>query len=735
MKLEESSSSDDSSEESSETTAAITSDSAPRSETPILAPSKHKAKATKFTLKSKVAASLREYQWELAIPGLCGMNYIVCAPTGTGKTLVAGLIISEHLQKAKGNGKVIFIVNKVPLAHQQKVALEEMIHGAKLDEITGDVITSRKMALDHLSAKSNSSTRLQPNVLCDIDILVCTAGCILNQLKKNRTAITDVSLIIIDECHHTRKNSDYAKIMEIYLKEKHTQSKSASSHESHNLPQIIGLTASPGAGDAAKPTVATTLDHLTGLCANLDATGGIKTVTKHEAELKTHFNHPEFSLAVVKGRDETEPMFALMNAIMQELEAMFKLKSPGCSRWSQQYESWVSTTKSELLSNPPPQGRDVISTLELLNNLSCTMTTYSDLQYEDAVDVLDQYRPVVCANWTAIEKQLVEIVKKLKLKLSTLPRVANPLLASIESVLAQQFQKQPESIAIIFVQTKKQASSIHRWIQSIPNLAFIKSNVVTGQTGSHLKMTKSEQSEVITSFREGDYNLIITTSVLEEGIDIPACNLVIRYQKVSSEIAKLQTQGRARAADSHSFSVISSGSQKQYQELLNDEKLAMVDEVLFYLPTGENLQRMITTKQKAILQSAALERQQSSSRQETFSPSEVELVCKKCRQFACNASDIHSMASSLQLIVTDTTFHDRISVKDHHKPMDVPRGMSRTHKIYCVKCGEDWGVIGRWWKDHREFPVLKCNGFAFKIAGQIYHYKKWSEVPFKVSVL
>ena len=41
---------------------------------------------------------LRGYQRELAEPGLRGDNYIICAPTGCGKTRIAAYIIHEHLK-------------------------------------------------------------------------------------------------------------------------------------------------------------------------------------------------------------------------------------------------------------------------------------------------------------------------------------------------------------------------------------------------------------------------------------------------------------------------------------------------------------------------------------------------------------------------------------------------------------------------------------------------------------
>ena len=52
-------------------------------------------------------------------------------------------------------------------------------------------------------------------------------------------------------------------------------------------------------------------------------------------------------------------------------------------------------------------------------------------------------------------------------------------------------------------------------------------------------MTDPEKEEALAGFREGKYNILVATSVLEEGIDVPACNLVIRYDHVTNEIAKV----------------------------------------------------------------------------------------------------------------------------------------------------------------------------------------------------
>lgn len=51
---------------------------------------------------------------------------------------------------------------------------------------------------------------------------------------------------------------------------------------------------------------------------------------------------------------------------------------------------------------------------------------------------------------------------------------------------------------------------------------------------------QNEQRDVISKFRTGKINLLIATTVAEEGLDIKECNIVIRYGLVTNEIAMVQ---------------------------------------------------------------------------------------------------------------------------------------------------------------------------------------------------
>ena len=66
-------------------------------------------------------------------------------------------------------------------------------------------------------------------------------------------------------------------------------------------------------------------------------------------------------------------------------------------------------------------------------------------------------------------------------------------------------------------------------------------------TFSSLGTSAAEQKWVVENFRSGKVRVLIATSVAEEGIDIPECNLVIRYNYTRNEVSKVQTRGECFA--------------------------------------------------------------------------------------------------------------------------------------------------------------------------------------------
>ena len=241
-------------------------------------------------------------------------------------------------------------------------------------------------------------------------------------------------------------------------------------------------------------------------------------------------------------------------------------------------------------------------------------------------------------------------------------------------------------------------------------------------------------------FRKGKTNLLIATSVAEEGLDVPECNLVIRFQHVSNEIAQVQTEGRARAENSQRITILSSNSKKQYRELKNMELNDLVDEILRnkHFPTDQHLKDRLDKIQKDLISYRLMRAEMKEIQKQRHANETVKLLCKKCKGFACYGSDVYRLGDegTYHYVVPKPEFENRIKYKDHPRPLDlIAEKVQKTHKIYCAKCEHDWGVGCVWPSEGHKFPVIKCSAFIFQIDNSVRTLKKWKDVPFEMHPL
>ena len=57
-------------------------------------------------------------------------------------------------------------------------------------------------------------------------------------------------------------------------------------------------------------------------------------------------------------------------------------------------------------------------------------------------------------------------------------------------------------------------------------------------------MSQTDQQTTLKNFREKEIQGIVATSVAEEGIDVPDCDLVILYNYIGNEVSYKQAMGR-----------------------------------------------------------------------------------------------------------------------------------------------------------------------------------------------
>ena len=125
--------------------------------------------------------------------------------------------------------------------------------------------------------------------------------------------------------------------------------------------------------------------------------------------------------------------------------------------------------------------------------------------------------------------------------------------------------------AIVFVERRYTALILSKQLNMAAKLdqelSFIKSNFVIGHgTGamvnysSNAEMNFKKQEEVLRKFRNDkkrhEFNVLIATSVVEEGLDIPKCNVVCRFDFPKNYRSYVQSKGRARAKGSKYYMLV-----------------------------------------------------------------------------------------------------------------------------------------------------------------------------------
>ncbi|VDN43973.1 unnamed protein product [Gongylonema pulchrum] len=120
----------------------------------------------------------------------------------------------------------------------------------------------------------------------------------------------------------------------------------------------------------------------------------------------------------------------------------------------------------------------------------------------------------------------------------------------LHNILREQYAKSPSSKTIIFVTTRQLAIYLahHLNIMGIiqePDTTASAVGYITSanQSTSADGQTADEQRGMIDAFNQGHLKVLVATSVAEEGLDISACNLIIKYNNVGSEKTLIQRRG------------------------------------------------------------------------------------------------------------------------------------------------------------------------------------------------
>ena len=458
----------------------------------------------------------RQYQLACYIEAL-QRDLIIVLPTGSGKTLIASLV-AARMNKLNPRLMTLFIVERVPLVYQQGESISLDTH----------------LNVCLLCSENKTDYKLRQLREGQFNVLVTTAGAVLNLFDFNQLSIEVFCLVILDECHHANGHHDYVKILD-----------RIKSCVSHNKPRIIGLTASPLSAKSDIRSTTKLLREFRQLFFNAPVC--------HNIPLDEYtFANQKIELITVSSGDS-----ASQNYIQRVLNEMYIIAD------NINYLRGEVIIKNEQWDDPYCMIR-LKKSCAILRRVSSDVLSAQVKQmkcYIAALEIADLVG-VSYANEILSDTPLSSNVQYSQMQSPRLIALLNILLHYPYS-----------SKIIIFVHTRQAGEVLIRILQENKEISNRFSPLKIFGHGGVLGMSwDNEQEIVIQKFRSGNCNLLVSTSVLEEGLDVPACDVVIRFDGIKSLISFAQSKGRARKLENSKFVLILSDRQKLiYDDIKNRE--------------------------------------------------------------------------------------------------------------------------------------------------------------------
>ncbi|XP_067301547.1 probable ATP-dependent RNA helicase DDX58 [Pseudorasbora parva] len=670
---------------------------------------------------------LRDYQKELKDVAVQGQNTIICAPTGCGKTIVAVAICEHHLKQNPGRAKIVFLATKVDVYEQQYKLFNKHFSS-----------TDPSIRVTGMCGDMNLSLRL---LVENNDIVMMTAQILVNALQSgDLPSLELLSLILLDECHNTTGKHPYNNIMTRYLDTK-------LSSNTHSLPQIVGLTASVGVGSFKDKPEA--VNNILQLCANLD-TRVIATVTKHRDELRSYVHTPEKDFFEVPQRT-CDPFIRIIRNIMSNIEQLaqkaFNIESlsniQNREYGSQKYEQWIVSVQKSCRTIAMKDAdeerricRELCNYTEHLRKYNDALIINEDARTIDALGYLDGFfEQVRNAGYHETERKLTALYDCQRPQLLHLATEGqqNPKLEELKFILEEEYHNNDQTRTVLFVRTRALADAMKKWIEDTDSLKFLKPGVLIGKgRKSHFTdsgMTLTSKKGVLDSFKSSDQSkILIATSVADEGIDIPQCNLVLMYEYVGNVVKMVQVRGRGRAQGSRCF-LISSSKDRIMKEKINMIKEKIVEEAIVELQSHPaELSNKVDVLQR---EEKARRDRVGASPEKPKTQGSYRLVCGKCKKFACLTDNLRVVQESHHIAVDRSMFERCITVP-HKKPRNFC-GFNKKEKLLCADCKHDWGLVASY-LTIQDLPLLKIESFVVQdcTTDKQFYFRRWRDVTFAI---
>ncbi|CAN4126640.1 unnamed protein product [Withania somnifera] len=441
----------------------------------------------------------------------------------------------------------VFLVPTVVLVTQQGDAL--MMHtDLKVGKYCGE------MGVNYWDA---ATWKQQVN---NHEVLVMTPAILLAALRHSFLRIDMIKVMIFDECHNARGRHPYASIMREFYHRQLTC-------ENVQLPRIFGMTASPikSKGSSTANSYWKRIRDLENLMNSKVYTCGSESIlaeyipfSNPKLKIYEHVDIPctlslslTHDLQMLKEKHECSISKSKLSSMSagSARKKLSKLYSAFLFCLSEM-GVWLAFKAAEFLSH-----EETFFSWEELD--VCAQTIVRDFSL-DASKVFSAHLPSG-PHWSiGGDIQANADAGYLSSKVNCL----------LESLL--EYRDLKDLRCIIFVERIITAIVLRALLNELlPELSGWRTEYTAGHTSEVQAQSRKIQNKIVEEFRKGVVNIIVATSILEEGLDIQSCNLVIRFDPSTTVCSYIQSRGRARMQNSDFLLMVRSGDDSTLTRMQN----------------------------------------------------------------------------------------------------------------------------------------------------------------------
>lgn len=443
----------------------------------------------------------RAYQLEAVDEALAGSMLLVL-PTAAGKTAVSWMLIAEILHR--NQGWVLFIAPTSALVDQHLKDLKKVIKNVEAISITGSNIPKKREEMWKTSK-----------------IIVATPQVVRNDVLNDILSLEECSLLILDEAHHSTGKHAMVQSAEMF-----------NSSSKNGL--ILGATASPGSNSMI----------VNEICGRLKIER-IHIRKADEPMLKNYLSGLEIQEIIVNVPEKIKtlvtPLELWINSIVNRERRLGRYVRTGPPSFGGLKEAMNRAQHSIKLGDVRGYASvSNIATAMTLNHLINHLLTQGITAAREFLDTSSEMKnnPSKSIQNFHKDRRIIE----LRRSLTDMEEIHNKV-GTVRRLVRHRLRRDPDSKIIVFASFRNTVESLEK---ALVDLRGVKSIQMIGQSERSGKkgLKPREQIEVLDKFRKGDYNVLVATSVAEEGLDIPSADLVIFYEPVASEIRTIQRRGR-----------------------------------------------------------------------------------------------------------------------------------------------------------------------------------------------